>query len=97
MSSELDKFGRGFALFGAIIATIFSVIILAIGIFILADDQKDVNGTKKNRETVGWFLIAVSIIIIIISWVWVWATRKSTFLADVSGISGGVEIAKDIF
>ena len=93
---DVASFGRGFAFVSAIIATIFAIIILIIGIVILVDNRKDVNGTKKNRESLGWFLIVISIIIIIISWVWVWATRKSTFLADISGISGISDVVKDL-
>lgn len=94
MSSDVASFGRKFAFFGAIIATVFSVIILVVGIMFLVDDRKD-KGTK-NRENLGWTFIVIAIIILVVSWVWVWATRKSTFLADVSAISGASTIAKDL-
>ena len=105
LTSGLAGFGRVYAIFSAIVATLFGIIFITWGIYILdtAGKPNDPNpppGTptnltspNNNSTTVGWVLIVLGVLAIIFSWIWVYITSKSKTAA---AIGGGIELVRVI-
>jgi len=94
--NNLAAFGKGYAYFGAIIATIICVLIFIISIYTYSDPDipPEKPGDHKRNSMI---MIIVAAIILTMSWGWVWLTNKSKFAAEAGGIMGGIDIARSIF
>lgn len=92
----LASFGRGYAYFSAIIATVLSVILIIIALVTYSDPDVPPNHPGDNKKA-AMIMVVISAIILTISWGWVWLTNKSKFAAEAGGVIGGVNIARSIF
>ena len=92
----LASFGRGYAIISAIFATLFSAILLVLGVWLIffspKDDTKDEK--KQNPVTGGLFMIFIGVMILIVSWAWVYLSQRSRLAAQYEGIVGGINIAQ---
>jgi len=92
----LASFGRGYAYFSAIIATVLSVILIIIALVTYSDPDVPPNHPGDNKK-MAMIAIATSVIILTVSWGWVWLTDTSPLAAEAGGVIGGINIARSIF
>lgn len=98
------EFGKFYAIFTAVVATLVGILFITWGIYILDSAGKPVHpnppkGTPANTQppntvnpSSGWILIVVGILSIFFAWLWVYLTTRYQFLAAATGVYGAVRI-----
>jgi len=92
----LASFGRGYAYFGAIMATIICVVMIIFAFYTYSEPDVPPKQPGDNKRA-AMIMIVTSAIILTMSWGWVWLTNKSKFAAEAGGVMGGIDIARSIF